>query len=49
MDIPIKQVANSGYVCRCGAYMYANIYQDKTFVICPLCGESFELEGGAEE
>lgn len=39
----IEQVANSGETCRCGAYMYANIYKDKIVIICPQCGEHFIL------
>lgn len=34
----IEQIGNSGDVCPCGAYMYANVYEDKYVVICPLCG-----------
>lgn len=40
----VRQIGNCGETCSCGAYMYANIYEDKYVAICPQCGFSFEGE-----
>lgn len=40
----IEQIGNSGAVCPCGAYMYANVYEDKYVIICPICGYIFEIK-----
>lgn len=44
----IKQIGNSGYTCRCGAYMYANIYADEIVYICPQCLENFCIQKEGE-
>lgn len=45
----VKQISNAGCFCRCGAYMYANVYDDKIQVVCPQCGEYYEIEHGEEQ
>lgn len=39
----IKQHPNSGIVCTCGSYMYANEYKKEIVCICPLCGNVIHL------
>lgn len=37
----MKEIANAGITCNCGAYMFARVYADKIEFICPHCGVMF--------